>query len=58
MISRKRFFLLAGAVIAAVIVLMWISFSKAAGTKYDVCYEMTNQGIEWTGAGYSGIYGR
>ena len=22
----------------------------------DVVYPMTNQGIEWTGAGYSGIY--
>jgi hypothetical protein len=23
----------------------------------DVVYPMTNQHIEWTGAGYSGIYG-
>ena len=58
MISRKRFLILAGIVIAVVIMLLWISFSKAAGTKYDVCYEMTNQGIEWTGAGYNGIRGR
>ena len=58
MISRKRFFLLAGIAIAAVIALLWVSFGKATGSKYDVCYEMTNQRIEWTGAGYNGINGR
>lgn len=29
-------------------------FAKGAKKVWDVCYEMTNQHIEWTGAGSSG----
>ena len=29
-------------------------FAKGAKKAWDVCYEMTNQHIEWTGAGSSG----
>lgn len=32
-------------------------FGQAMKAVPDVVYQMTNQNITWTGAGYSGIYG-
>lgn len=32
-------------------------FGKSLTTAADVVFNMTNQNVEWTGAGYSGIYG-
>jgi len=45
------------AVIVAVLVgLIWIQESKKV--EPDAVYPMANARIEWSGAGYSGIYGR
>ena len=43
---------------AVIIALAWWAISDAETKTWDVCYPMANQRIEWTGAGYSGIYGR
>ena len=58
MISRKRFFIIIGILAVIIATFLWATFSRAAGAPWDVSYRMTNSGIEWTGAGYSGIYAR
>lgn len=46
--------------ILAVIIaaLVWLNVNVKAGVEPDVVYPMVNARIEWSGAGYSGIYGR
>lgn len=46
--------------ILAVIIaaLVWLNVSVKVGVEPDVVYPMVNARIEWSGAGYSGIYGR
>lgn len=47
--------------IAAIALVIWGVYSVIRTTGHaepDVVYPMTNQRIEWTGAGYSGIWGR
>ena len=46
---------LLAAVIAA---LVWLNVSAEKGPEPDVIIPMANAGIEWSGAGYSGIYGK
>lgn len=53
----KRAFGITAAILAAVIgVLAWANLAVRPRTPWDVSYAMANSRIEWTGAGYSGIY--
>lgn len=55
---ERRGFRIAVCILAAVIVVLaGLNIRQAQIKTWDVCYEMTNQRVEWTGAGYSGIYG-
>lgn len=54
---EKRTFCICLSIIATLILAMVITAVRfPPHTEWDVCYEMTNQRIEWTGAGHSGIY--
>ena len=60
-ISRTAITIVAGAIITAAVALEILAgflFGKGVKAAWDVCYNMTNQRIEWGGAGYNGIYGR
>ena len=47
------------AVLAAVVAaLIWLNVNVKVGVEPDVVYPMANARIEWSGAGYSGIYGK
>ena len=55
----KRAFRICASILAAVtIALIGMNIAADADKTWDVCFEMTNRRVEWTGAGYSGIYGR
>ena len=56
--SRKSFVIVFSVLMALIIALDWWAIRDAETKTWDVCYQMANQRIEWTGAGYSGIYGR
>lgn len=56
--SRKSFVIVFSVLMAVIIALAWWAISDAETKTGDVCYPMVNQRIEWTGSGYSGIYGR
>ena len=53
----KRTFRVCMSILAVVITgLIWLNIKQETEKQtWDVCYEMTNKRIEWTGAGYSGI---
>lgn len=57
-ISRKAFVMMAALIIALSVVSVRVLDEymerKAWEDAADVVYSMTNQNIEWTGAGYSG----
>ena len=58
---RTAVAIVAGAIIIAAVALEILSgflFGRGVEAAWDVCYNMTNQRIEWGGAGYNGIYGR
>ena len=57
-ITRKEWYAIIAGFVAVIIALAWWAISDAETKTWDVCYPMANQRIEWTGAGYSGIYGR
>ena len=52
---KKCSILIAALVIAA---LVWMNVSAEKGPEPDEVYPMVNARIEWSGAGYSGIYGK
>lgn len=55
----KRTFRIWAAVLSAVIAaLVWLNVGAERKETWDVCYEMVNARIEWTGAGYDGIWAR
>ena len=56
--SRKSFVIVFSVLMALIIALAWWAISDAETKTWNVRYTMANQHIEWTGAGYSGIYGR
>ena len=56
--SRKRFGIIISALAVVIGVLIWANVEQDSRKEWDVCYQMVNQRVEWTGAGYSGIYGR
>ena len=53
----KRTFHIIGGIMAVVLgVLIGLNIWQDSRKTWDECYWMTNRRIEWTGAGYSGIY--
>lgn len=56
---EKRTFNITACILAVVLgVLIWANVTQKQETKWDESYPMANARIEWSGAGYSGIYGR
>ena len=56
--SRKTFRISAGILAAVLGVLIFLNIQMETKQTWDVSYEMVNRNVEWTGAGYSGIYER
>ena len=52
---KRMGMVLLAAVIAA---LVWLNVNVKGGVEPDVVYPMVNARIEWSGAGYSGVYGK
>ena len=56
--EKKTFRICAGIMAVVIGALIWLNCTVQPGTKPDREIPMANARIEWTGAGYSGIYGR
>ena len=56
--EERRFYLTIGILAAVIGALIWANVSWKPREAWDVCIGMANARIEWTGAGYNGIYGR
>lgn len=57
--SRKTFMVVFSILMALILALVWWTFSDAEEQHaWTTCYPMTNQNMEWTGAGYNGYNGR
>ena len=56
--SGKTFRILISVLAVVIGVLAWANIELDNRKDWDVCYQMVNRNVEWTGAGYSGIYGR
>lgn len=56
--SGKTFKILISVLAVVIGILVWANIEQDNRKDWDVCYTMANQNVEWTGAGYSGIYGR
>ena len=54
---ERRGFWIALAAIVMILLAEVGMLTQQRGPEPDVTYPMVNQRIEWTGAGYSGIYG-
>lgn len=54
--GRRGFRICAAALAAVIGILIWMNVEAAKGLEPDAVFPMANRGIEWTGAGYSGIY--
>ena len=56
---EKKTFRICAAIMAAVLgALIWLNCTAERGPQPDKVIPMANARIEWTGAGYSGIYGK
>ena len=56
--SGKTFRILISVLAVIIGVLAWANIELDNRKDWDVCYQMVNRNVEWTGAGYSGINGR
>lgn len=56
--SKKTFIILISALAIAISAMIWVIIKQDDRSEWNVCYPMTNRNVEWTGAGYSGIYRR
>ena len=56
--SGKTFKILISMLVVVIGILVWANIEQDNRKDWDVCYPMANQNVEWTGAGYNGIYGR
>ena len=54
--DRRGFWITMAAVVVMILAEVGI-LTQESGPEPDVTYPMVNSRIEWTGAGYSGIYG-
>ena len=58
LMERKTFRICLSIMVMVIAALIWLNCTVQPGTKPDRVIPMANAKIEWTGAGYSGIYGR
>ena len=56
--EKKTFRISLGIMAAVIAALVWVNCTVKRGPEPDRVIRMANARIEWTGAGYSGIYGR
>lgn len=57
--ERRTFWITLSVLLAIMAAMIWLNAEKANKTEgWAVEYEMVNRNIEWTGAGYNGIYER
>ena len=56
--SKKTFRISAGILAVIIGALIFLNIKQDSRRDWDFCYEIANARIEWTGAGYNGIYGR
>ena len=55
----KKSFRITLCILTAVIgAMVYMNIHQGNRKHWDVCYEIANRNITWTGAGYSGIYGK
>ena len=47
-----------GILAVVIAALVWLKLGVQRGVEPDVVYPMVNARIEWSGAGYSGVYGK
>ena len=53
--SKKTFRIIMSVLLIAIGAMIYLNIEQDRRVDWDVCYKFTNQKIEWTGAGYSGI---
>ena len=56
--NKKTFRISAGIMAVIIGALIFLNIKQDSRQDWDACFEMANARIEWTGAGYNGIYGR
>lgn len=56
--SEKAFRISAVILAAVIAALVWLNVSVKPRTPWDAVYEIANSRIEWSGAGYDGIYAK
>lgn len=54
--SRKAFVVALSVIMTVILGMIITAVRFRPEPAWDVCYEMVNSRIEWTGAGYNGIY--
>ena len=55
----KKNFRISLAIMTVIIgALVFLNVRQAQSHDWDVCYEMANRNIQWSGAGYNGVYGK
>ena len=58
LMSKKSFRICLSVMMVVIAALIWMNCTAERGPKPDKVIPMANARIEWTGAGYSGIYGK
>ena len=56
--EKKTFRIALGILAVIAVALVWLNCTVKRGPEPDRVIQMANARIEWTGAGYNGIYGR
>lgn len=56
--EKKSFRIALGIMTVIIGALVWMNCNVKRAPEPDAVYPMANARIEWSGAGYSGIYGR
>ena len=56
--EKKTFRICMSIMVLVIAALVWLNCTAEKGPEPDTVYQMVNARIEWSGAGYSGIYGR
>lgn len=56
--SEKTFKISIGILAVILGMLVFFSIRVPENKSWDVCFEMVNRNVEWTGAGYNGINDR
>lgn len=56
--GKKSFRITLGILTVIIGTLVYMNIQQDNRKDWDVCYEIANRNITWTGAGYSGIYGK